>query len=72
MGRAAPIRPLAEEYVSNYQFVPSFPLIYWSTPGESRGHVGSIFLFSPSPASFQPYLGRTGKDGLSRSKNECT
>lgn len=70
MGRAAPIRPLAEEYMSNYQFILGSPLIYQSTPGESSGDVGGMFLFSPSPANRQPYLGRTGRDGLSGGKNE--
>lgn len=71
MGRAAPIRPLTEEYVSNYQFIPGFPLIYQSTPGESSGHVGGMFLFHPlQPINVQPYLEGTGRNGLCRGKNE--
>lgn len=52
IGRATPIRPLTEEYVSNYQFIPGSPLIYQSTPGESSGDRGGLFLFSPSPPIF--------------------
>lgn len=55
IGRAAPIRPLTEEYVSNYPFIPGSPVIYQSTPGESSGDGGDggdgggVPLFSPSP-----------------------